>query len=149
MKLYAGTGLTLHIPAMQLEVPIVGVPESEDGWDLTWLDSEAGWLAGSAFPTWNGNTVLTAHVWNAWDQPGPFASLKSLRYGDTFTISAYGVTYTYEIRSNELIGPKDLKTLLKHEEQDWVTLVTCENYSVVKDNYISRRMVRAVLTGKK
>ncbi len=147
-KLYAGTGLTLRIPAMQLEVPIVGVPETEDGWDLTWLGSDAGWLAGSAFPTWNGNTVLTAHVWDSWDRPGPFASLKSLRYGDKFTITAYGVTYTYETRSNELIGSKDLNSLLKHEEQDWVTLVTCEDYSEAKDNYLSRRMVRAVLVRK-
>ncbi len=147
-KLYASTGLTLRIPAMQLEVPIVGVPESETGWDLTWLDDQAGWLAGSAFPTWQGNTVLTAHVWDASDQPGPFAALKSLRYGDTFTITAYGSMYTYEIRSNDIIGAKDLKKLLKHENQDWVTLVTCEDYNPQQDKYTFRRMVRAVLIGK-
>ncbi|MFZ5886998.1 MAG: hypothetical protein ACOYYF_05965 [Chloroflexota bacterium] len=35
--------------------------------------------------------------------------------------------------------------VFKHEELDWVTLLTCEGYNPLMGNYLFRRMVRAVL----
>jgi hypothetical protein len=35
--------------------------------------------------------------------------------------------------------------VFKHEEKDWVTLLTCEGYNPLSGDYLSRRMVRAVL----
>lgn len=32
-----------------------------------------------------------------------------------------------------------------HEEQAWITLLTCENFNPALTGYTSRRMVRAVL----
>ena len=118
---------------------------SGDSWDVTWLDDEAGYLAGSAFPTWTGNTVLTGHVWDAYNQPGPFAELKSLKYGDPFQIHAWGQTYTYEVRESKLVTKRNIKAVMAAEEYDWVTLLTCEFYNPLTGEYISRRMVRAVL----
>jgi len=129
-------------------MPIVGVPQTADGWDVTWLEGEAGWLAGSAWPTWNGNTVITGHVWDAFNRPGPFIDVKSLKYGDRFTITSNGSVYTYEVRSNDLIQAKDVSKMMKHEVYDWVTLVTCEDYNPKLDKYTFRRMVRAVLVDK-
>ena len=87
---YASTGLTLEIPKLGLEMPIVGVPQGLDGWDVSWLGQQAGFLQGTAFPTLAGNTVITGHVWGADNLPGPFAELGSLRHGDRFTINARG-----------------------------------------------------------
>ena len=56
--------LKLEIPALGIKSDIVGVPQTEDGWDLSWLSSEVGWLQGTAFPTWAGNSALTAHVYD-------------------------------------------------------------------------------------
>lgn len=35
--------------------------------------------------------------------------------------------------------------VLSHEDYDWVTLLTCEDYSETLDTYRFRRAVRAVL----
>lgn len=141
---YAATGLQLNIPELGLTTDIVGVPQDINGWDVSWLGNQAGFLQGTAFPTLAGNTVITAHVWGADNQPGPFYELESLAYGDRFTISAWGNTYTYEVRSNELHHPNALRPL-GHEDYDWVTLVTCEGFDEAVGEYLFRRVVRAVL----
>ena len=144
-KAYAGMGMTLEIPALEMAMPIVGVPQSANSWDVTWLGDNAGYLEGSAFPTWAGNTVLTGHVWDAFNQPGPFAQLKTLQYGDTLQIHAWGQTYTYEVRESRLVTRRNVEAVFAPEDYDWITLVTCELYNPFTGEYISRRMVRAVL----
>ncbi len=138
--------LVLTIPGLNVETTIIGVPVSKDGWDVSWLGEQAGWLTGSAYPTWVGNSVITGHVWNASNQEGPFARLKDLSYGDQVEIHAWGQEFIYEVRENTLIAENNLAAAMKHEEDhSWITLLTCENYSAEKDQYNSRRMVRAVL----
>src|SRR5258706_799970 len=68
--------LWLEIPALKVKTDIVGVPESPNGWDVGWLGNSAGWLNGTAFPSWEGDSVVTGHVTNANGLPGPFANLK-------------------------------------------------------------------------
>jgi LPXTG-site transpeptidase (sortase) family protein len=142
---YAQQDLRLEIPALGVDIPVVGVPQSGGGWDVTWLGGSAGWLNGTAYPTWNGNSVLTAHVWDALNQPGPFAGIRKLKYGDQVRIHAFGMVYVYEVRENRLVQPDETGAVLKHEEKPWLTLLTCENFSDSFDTYANRRMVRAVL----
>ena len=143
---YAETEMLLSIPKLGVNMPIVGVPRNESGvWDVTWLGGNAGYLAGTAFPTWAGNTVLTGHVWDAYNQPGPFSELKKLGYGDQVQIHAWGVTYIYEVRESKLIGTRNTDAVLQSEEYDWLTLLTCEFYNPFTGDYLFRRAVRAVL----
>jgi LPXTG-site transpeptidase (sortase) family protein len=142
---YSSTDLWLEIPKLGVKMPIVGVPQTKNGWEVTWLNRDAGWLNGSAFPTWKGNSVLTAHVWDALNKPGPFAKLKELKYGDQVKVHAFGQVYVYEIRENATVLPRSLKTVFKHEEDSWITLITCEDYSESTKTYSYRRMVRATL----
>ena len=144
-KAYAATDLWVEIPKLGVKMSIVGVPQTKDGWDVTWLDKNAGWLNGSAFPTWQGNSVITAHVWDALNKPGPFANLKNLKYGDQIKIHAFGQVFTYELRASALISPTNTSAMLKHEEKSWLTLITCEDYKELTQEYSYRRMVRAVL----
>jgi LPXTG-site transpeptidase (sortase) family protein len=144
-KSYTSTDLWLEIPDLGVKMSIVGVPSTKDGWDVSWLDRNAGWLNGSAFPTWRGNSVLTGHVWDALNRPGPFAQLKTLKYGDQIKIHAFGMVYTYEITESLLITNADVKTAFKHEDKPAITLLTCESYQEVSNTYAYRRMVRAVL----
>jgi LPXTG-site transpeptidase (sortase) family protein len=141
---YAATGLTLDIPTLDVHLPIVGVPQTAHGWDVSWLGNSAGFLQGTSFPTLAGNTVITAHVWGADNQPGPFAGLERLSYGEKFTISAWGQTFTYEVRGSERYSPSALSPL-GSEDYDWVTLVTCEGFNEAAGEYAYRRVVRAVL----
>jgi len=144
-KAYASTDLWLEIPKLGVKMSIVGVPKTKDGWDVTWLNQDAGWLNGSAYPTWNGNSVITAHVWDALNKLGPFAQLKSLKYGDQVKIHAFGMVYTYEITESSLITNADAKLAFKHDDKPVITLITCEDYNETSDTYAYRRMVRAVL----
>ena len=89
--------------------------------------------------------MITGHVWDATNKPGPFALLKDLKFGDQVKIHAFGQVYTYEIRESSLISPTNTASIMKHEEKSWLTLVTCEGYDEKSQTYTYRRMVRAVL----
>jgi LPXTG-site transpeptidase (sortase) family protein len=141
--------LWLEIPRLGVRTPIVGVPVTGDGWDVSWLGNAAGWLQGSALPSWKGNSVLTGHVWGATNQSGPFISLNTLWFGDQVFVHAWGQEYVYEVRSIKQVLPEDLGEILKHEEQPWLTLVTCRGYDPGDGTYHWRVLVRAVLVETK
>jgi LPXTG-site transpeptidase (sortase) family protein len=142
---YVGYGdLWLEIPKLALHTSIVGVPQSGGGWDVSWLGEEAGYLNGTAFPTWAGNSVITGHVTLSSGLAGPFADLKSLRFGDRVIIHAWGERYVYEIRELDLVSPTD-RQVFRHEERSWLTLVTCQGYDEREDAYRWRVVARAVL----
>jgi|GEM_PF-1936028 len=144
-KEYAKSELTLKIPSLGVNLPIVGVKLDENGWDVTWLGNNAGYLEGSAYPTWNGNSILTSHVTDPNGKPGPFAYVNELRDGDKVYIHNDGFIYVYEVRESSLISPRSIKTLFKSEEDAWLTLVTCENFNEKTNTFTHRRVIRAVL----
>ncbi len=144
-RAYASTDLILSIPRLGVETAIVGVPQGPDGWDVTWLGQQAGYLYGTAFPTWAGNTVITAHVWDANNNPGPFANLADLQHGDTIEIAAFGQTYVYEVRTTDSLRPTDTRTAFAHSDYDILTLITCEGFDARTGEYAARRVVTAVL----
>ena len=95
-KKYQASEITLRIPKLNVELGVTGVQKTDGNWDVSWLNGQAGYLEGSAYPTWAGNSVITAHVWDAYNNPGPFAGLKTLGYGDQVKIETFGKTYVYE-----------------------------------------------------
>jgi len=137
-------GLTIEIPSLSVAIPVVGVPLRNGDWNVSWLGRQAGWLEGSSFPTWNGNSIITSHVYLSDGLPGPFVNLSKLRYGEKVVIHAYGQKYIFEVRSNETVGPNDTSAF-KHEERPWLTLVTCREYDEKTNSYRKRVVVRAVL----
>ena len=114
---------------------------------MSWLSNQIGWLEGTAFPTWAGNSVLTGHLVNSSGLPGPFAELHSLRYGDRILVKGWGQSYIYEVRSVKTLSPDDLSWVLSHEEYPWLTLVTCSEYQPWLESYSSRVVVKAVQVG--
>lgn len=145
---YAELGdLWIEIPALGVKEPIVGVPQTADGeWNVTWLANNIGWLNGTAFPSWEGNSVVTAHVTNADGLDGPFANLKKLKYGDQIIVHLYGEKYIFEVRTSRLARPYSTSFAFEHlEEQSYLTLITCQYYVPMNDTYLFRRVVRAVL----
>jgi LPXTG-site transpeptidase (sortase) family protein len=143
---YAELGrIWLDIPRLGLQLPIVGIPLNGDSWDLSWLADQVGWLEGTAFPTWAGNSALTAHVYRADGLPGPFVDLGSLRWGDEVIVHLGGASYVYETRQVTQSSAYSLSSL-RHEDRPWLTLITCADYDPRTGNYRSREIVRAVLT---
>ena len=141
---YAATDIQLEIPNLGTKISIVGVPLKNAAWDVSWLGNQAGWLEGSAFPSWNGNSVLTSHVYLSSGLPGPFINLNKLKYGDEIIVHAYGQKYIFEVRSNMVVEPNDA-SVFRHEEKSWLTLMTCKEYDEKTNTYRKRLVVRAVL----
>ncbi len=137
--------LRISIPALELDLPIVGVPRQPDGdWNITWLDNNVGWLQGTAFPTWQGNSVLTAHVYDVNGLPGPFIDLQTLKWGDRIIVSGWGQDYVYEVRSiDNWVDPQDF-SVMENEELPWLTLMTCKGYDEASGAYQWRVVVKAV-----
>jgi LPXTG-site transpeptidase (sortase) family protein len=143
--LYSKDGdLSLEIPALKVDLPIVGVPLQSGVWDLTWLWNQAGWLQGSAFPTYDGNSVITAHVYLPNGKAGPFVNLGKLSWGQEIAVVSNGSRYVYQVREVKRIKPDDMSAF-KHEEKPWLTLLTCKEYDEKTNSYRSRLVVRAVL----
>lgn len=147
-KYYSATNLSVEIPSLGVEVPIVGVPSVDGKWDVFWLNDQSGWLNGTAFPGWDGNSVLTGHVYLPNGKPGPFVNIHKLKWGDSILVHAYGSTYTFEVRQNLIVAPHDV-SVFKHEEKSWLTLFTCKNFNPSTNSYDNRIVVRSVLVGVK
>ena len=150
-KAYSSLGsIWLELPSQNIKFNIVGVPKSELGWDVTWLEDNVGWLNGTAFPSWDGNSVLTAHVTNANGLPGPFANIKKLKYGDQIIVHMFGEKYIFEVQTSSMVSPSNTKSALEHlEGHPFLTLITCQGYNPISDSYLFRRIIRAVLVSVK
>lgn len=146
-KAYADLGeLWLELPSLGVKTTIVGVQKGGSGWDTSWLWDQAGYLEGTAFPTWEGNTGIAGHMFLPNGEPGPFASLQDMGYGQQVIIHAWGQKYLYEVREVSQVRPTDL-SVLSHETYDWVTLITCRDFDPTSGKFPSRTVVRAVLVG--
>jgi len=147
-QIYDATALRIEIPDIKVNTSIVGVQIKDGGWDLSWLQSQVGWLNGTAYPTWKGNSVLTGHVVNADGKPGVFTRLKYLEVGELIFIYNSGYRYTYQVVSNQSAEPDD-PTVLEHLDKPYITLVTCDSYDVGSNSYLLRVAVRAKLVDVK
>jgi LPXTG-site transpeptidase (sortase) family protein len=145
-QLYSKQGdIWLEIPELDLKMAIVGIPlNGDNGWNLTWLADQAGWLEGTAYPSHPGNSVITAHLNGADGEPGPFIDLNRLYWGHKVILHINGLRYIYEVRESRTLWPED-KSAFKHEEYSWLTLVTCKDYVESSNTYSRRLIVRAVL----
>ncbi|HEU0295861.1 MAG TPA: sortase [Anaerolineales bacterium] len=141
---YDATTLSLEIPFLKIDTSVVGVPMKDGAWDVSWLYDQVGWLNGTAYPTWDGNSLLTAHVVKADGQPGPFYNLKYLSVGEYIFIYHGAYRYTYQVLSNTLVHPSDA-SVIRHEEKSYLTLVTCDAYDEKTGTYLRRVAVRAKL----
>jgi LPXTG-site transpeptidase (sortase) family protein len=141
---YDATSLTIEIPVIKVNTSIVGVESKKGSWDVSWLQNQVGWLNGTAYPTWKGNSVLTAHVVNADGKPGVFSKLKSLGIGEYIFVYGAGYRYTYKVVSNEVVQPTD-SSVMKHEDKSFLTLITCDTYDAKTGTYLHRVVIGAAL----
>ena len=78
-------------------------------------------------------------------QPEVEGALQAIdEYGDEIILQAWGLRHTYQVRAVQWVEPDDL-SVLPHEENDWLTLITCRGYNQATQGYQWRVAVRAVL----
>jgi LPXTG-site transpeptidase (sortase) family protein len=144
-KLYTGIdGMEIEIPKIGINVPIVGIPLVENNWDLTWLSDQVGYLYGSAYPTWAGNSYLTGHLTLPNGKPGPLYRLNELSWGDKVIIHAWGQDYTFEVRDRSVVSA-NTNFEFSHKDIPWITIVTCKDYDETMGIYRNRLIISAVL----
>jgi len=136
--------LWIEIPSIRVQETVVGVFPQEDGWDLSWLGNSIGWLNTTAFPSWSGNSVLTAHLIGSDGKPGPFYDLHLLSYGDRIIVHLNNQKYIYEVRSIDLNTDPEDTWVFRHEDYPWITLVTCRNFDPETNTYLLRTVVGAI-----
>ena len=141
---YDSMNIVIEIPAIGVNNHVLGVPIRDGGWDVSWLQDQVGWLNGTAYPTWKGNSVLTAHVVNADGRPGVFSRLTHLSVGEYIFIYSSGYRYTYKVVSNQYVDPGDI-TVFQHEAEAYLSLITCDTYDEKSNSYLRRVAVRARL----
>jgi LPXTG-site transpeptidase (sortase) family protein len=141
---YDAISLTIEIPVIKVNTSIVGVESKKGSWDVSWLQNQVGWLNGTAYPTWKGNSVLTAHVVNSDGKPGVFAKLKSLGVGEYIFVYSSGYRYTYKVVSNEVVQPNDA-SVMQHADKSFLTLITCDTYDAKTGTYLHRVVIGAAL----
>ncbi len=142
----AMSDLTLQIRSLGVNTVIVGVPQTNGSWDVTWLGNQAGWLAGSAYPTWSGNSVITGHLTDSNGKAGVFAGISNLAYGDEIRIVSGSSVFIYQVRSiQKFIDPNDVSAVLQHKDSPWISLLTCQGYDSRTGTYRYRQLVQAEL----
>ena len=139
--------LRIEIPKLGVDAEILGVPFDDGDWDVTWLGGNIGWLQGTAYPgtTGPGNTVLTGHLTDNLGRPGIFSGLENLSYGDTFTITGFGESYTYIVSDVMTVYADTPEVLSQETLLPEVTLITCKYYDETSDSYKGRIVVKASL----
>ena len=147
---YVFTGNSLRIPAiglgMEVPIPIVHVYYEEGsgdlGWDLSTLGNYVGELEGGSYLPYPGNSALTGHYYSM----GVFKNLEYLNMGDEIIVYGNdGNKYTYRVAQKFLVQPEDVYEMFQQIAERSLTLVTCENYNLVTDEYERRQLIRATI----
>ena len=131
---------------MEVPIPIVHVYYEEGAenlqWDLSTLGNYVGELEGGAYLPYAGNSALTGHYYSQ----GVFKNLGNLNYGDEIIIFGNdGIKYTYRVVQKFLAQPDDVYEMFQQIGERSLTLVTCENYNLVTDEYERRQLIRATI----
>ncbi|RSX55558.1 sortase [Bifidobacterium dolichotidis] len=152
-----GTGIMayLTVPKLSLSVPIY------HGTSDTVLQIAAGHLEGSSFPVGGPSTHAAVSGHTGLPSAMLFTGLDRLTQGDTFSVTVYEETLTYEVDAIHVVEPDDLSPLEIQKGRDLMSLITCTPYGInshrlivtghripTPDNLPSRGEVEAVAMWK-
>ena len=140
----AAIPVTIRIPSIEVEAPIVGLGLREDGAiEVPKETAETGWWRGGPEPGEPGPAVILGHV-DSRVGPAVFYRLRELDPGDEIHIDREdGTTVTYVVEASERHGKDVFPTdaVYGATEQPTLRLVTCGgefDYDVrsYEDNFI-------------
>lgn len=139
--------LRLRIPALGVDAEILGVPEREGDWDVSWLGDSVGWLQNTAWPASSkaGNAVITGHSYNYLGRPGVFSGLDRLSYGCSISVTAFGETFVYLVEDVQTVFADTPQVMSQKTDVPELTLITCKYYNEATNDYDGRVVVKAKL----
>ena len=109
----------LHIPAMDLEMPIYLGANDEN------MAAGAAVLTQTSIPIGgeNTNAVIAGH--RGWNGYPYFLDIEDLRVGDLVYIKNIWEELTYKVTAIRIVYPDDIDAILIQPGKDMVTLLTC------------------------
>ena len=115
---------SIDIPKINIELPIYHGTSEEV------LSKGVGHLENSSLPTGKAGThsVLTAH--RGLPTSKLFRNLDTLTFGDKFFIQVLDEKMAYEVFDVDIVLPHETDWLQMKQDEDIVTLLTCEPYMV-------------------
>ena len=139
--------LRLRIPSLGVDAEILGVPEREGDWDVSWLGDSVGWLQNTAWPASSkaGNAVITGHSYNYLGRPGVFSGLDRLSYGCSISVTAFGETFIYLVEDVQTVFADTPQVMSQKTDVPELTLITCKYYNEATNQYDGRVVVKAKL----
>lgn len=138
-NLLSGSPQRVIIPDIQVDAPVVEVSTTVD-WrgELVWevAAHAAGHHQGTAYPSAQGNVVISGHISSPIRQEGNvFSRLPELDAGDQVMVQTDKGTFTYEVFSKQVVEPT-YTSVMNPTKIPIVTLITC-----YPDLIYSHRMV--------
>jgi LPXTG-site transpeptidase (sortase) family protein len=132
----------LLLPTAGVSASVVEIYLDGESWDVRYLGSNAGHLQGTAWFGEPGNVVLAGHVEMADGRPGIFAGIDMLNVGDPAILSLGDAQQRYAITAIKKVAPDDLSVLYP-AQTDRLTLITCDSYNFLQNEYQDRLVIVA------
>jgi sortase A len=132
----------LFVPTMGVTASVVDTYLNDQSWDVSQLGNNAGHLQGTAWFGAPGNIALAGHVELADGSPGIFAKIDQLTQGDPIVLTLGALEQRYAVTEVKKVAPDDL-TPLYPTTSDQITLITCNSYDFLQNDYQERVVVVA------
>ena len=133
---------SLLLPTAGVSASVVEIYLDGESWDVRYLGFNAGHLQGTAQFGEPGNVVLAGHVEMADGRPGIFAGIDMLNVGDPAILSLGDAQQRYSVTAIKKVAPDDLSVLYP-TQTDRLTLITCDSYNFLQDEYQDRLVIVA------
>lgn len=134
--------LSLLIPSLAINAPVIDVYLVDGIWDISVLGSNVGHLQGTARVGEAGNVVLSGHVELRDGTKGVFGFLDQANIGDRIIVRRGNTQYQYVVTDVYVTTPDDL-TPVYPTSTPRLTLITCGNYDFFSNQYLERTIVVA------
>jgi len=138
----------LAIPKLKINAEIITVPIHEQGWDVTQLGHNVGWLAQTGtHPGDDLAMVFAGHMTFPTDatlEQGAFAELQYATYDTEIIYQSGGSRYIYTVSQISRVAPEAIEALFLADGNS-ILLVTCTDWHPASRTYQNRLIVRATL----
>ncbi len=134
--------VSIIIPSLAINAPIIDVYLVDGIWDVSVLGGNVGHLQGTARVGQEGNVVLSGHVELRDGAMGVFGLLNQASIGDRVILREGDRQRQYVITDVYITTPNDL-TPVYPTTSSRLTLITCGSYDFFRNQYLERTIVVA------